>query len=227
MIGVSVDFKDTDFMADMKGMIQYSIGYLEGVELGRTKLLQGLGKNIKMLLQEFIDVNARVDPQRLHHVYEWYMAGSPSARLFEIDYVISGAGLSIGSSFRQSTSLSNGSSTPFYDKAKIMESGVPVTIKPKKAKALSFELNGEQVFTAGPVEVSSPGGQEVEGAFNDVVDNFFKNYLTQSFLSDSGFTRHLKNPIDYKTHLSKSRTGGKSAGKEVGYNWITKAGGDI
>ena len=38
---------------------------------------------------------------------------------------------------------------PFYDKARIMEDGVPVTIRPKFADKLKFEINGKTIVFSG------------------------------------------------------------------------------
>lgn len=90
---------------------------------------------------------ARSNPQSLHHVYEWSKTGSRDARLFDVQYRITNLGLSIDSNFRQSTSVQSGSYEPFYNKAKIMEDGVPVVIRPKGNKPLVFENNGTLVYT--------------------------------------------------------------------------------
>jgi hypothetical protein len=224
---ISVDFEDAQFFIEMANFVKYSEGYLEGIHLGKSKMLQQFGANTKEIALEYIDTMARVDPLSLHHVYEWYQTGSPEARLFDIDYRVTNGGLSFDSTFSQSKSFSRGSQTPFYDKASIMENGIPVTIRPKRSQVLAFEDNGETIFTKGPVEITNPGGSAVQGSFSETLKTFFGTYFTQAFLTSSGFTRYLETPMDYKTNLPKSKTGGASAGKQIGYNWIVKAGGKI
>jgi hypothetical protein len=175
------------------------------------------------LLKGYIDSNARVNPSILHHVYEWNKTGSPSGRLYDIVYTVSNLGLSFNSSFRQSKTIQNGSREPFYDKARIMEEGIPVTIAPKQSQALRFTDNGEEVFTKTPVTVLNPGGQ-AEGQFEQVFDNFFNKYFTQAFLRTSGIAAYLENPVAYKKNLSKGKRLGKSAGTSTGYKWIANAG---
>jgi hypothetical protein len=221
---IATNFNDSTFFKEMSNVVKYAEGFLEGVQAGKPQLLNKMGRTIKEVVKEFIDSQARVDPARLHHVYEWYQAGQASARLFDIDYVVTGAGLSFSSTFSQSKSLARGSTVPFYDKAYIMEKGIPVTIKPRSAKALAFTDNGEQVFVKGEIEIENPGGSEVAGSFEEVMNIFFDRYLTQSYLVASGFTYHLENPTDFKKNLSRAKSGGKSAGKQIGYNWIVKAG---
>jgi hypothetical protein len=125
---------------------------------------------------------------------------------------------------KQSTSIKDGSSVPFYNKAKIMEEGTPVTIKPKKADVLVFEDGGETVFTKGKVVIQSPGGTATTGSFERVVNTFFNKYFTQAFLSSSGMLQYFNNPTVYSKNLSAGKKIGKSKGLQVGYRWIANAG---
>lgn len=211
------------FARDMNNIINYSMGFLDGVKNGKKVFLDNLGASTIDLMKQYIDTNARVNPEMLHHIYEWNRTGSPDARLYDLDYSVGTAGLSIRSSFRQSTSFQDGSKTPFYDKARIMEYGIPVTIKPKNAKVLAFNVDGEEVFTPNQVTVLNPGGQLVEGGFEKIFESFFQ-YFSQAFLQSSGLTKYLENPVAYKQNLQKGKTGGRSVGKAVGFSWIANAG---
>jgi len=217
-------FDSKQFKKDMNNIVNYSIGFLEGAQRGKTIFLKTLGMETVELMKEFIDSNARVNPQMLHHVYEWTMTGSPEARLYDISYTTSNLGLSFKSSFSQSRSIKDGSRTPFYDKARIMEEGIPVTIRPKVAQVLAFEDNGETVFTRGPVQVLNPGGTEVEGGFEKVFDMFFNKYFSQAFLRTSGIARYLENPQVYKKDMPAGKRMGKAKGLSTGYRWIANAG---
>jgi hypothetical protein len=217
-------FNSNQFKNDMTNIINYSIGFLEGVQKGKTEFLKNVGMQTVDLMKEFIDSNARINPQMLHHIYEWNMTGSPQARLYDISYTTSNLGLSFKSSFSQSTSIKNGSRVPFYDKARIMEQGIPVTIRPKFAQVLAFDDNGEQVFTRGPVEVLNPGGTEVEGGFERVFDMFFNTYFSQAFLRTSGIAKYLEDPKVYKKNLPAGKKMGKAKGVSTGYRWIANAG---
>ena len=221
---MKVLMNDAAFKKDMKNIMNYSLGFLEGVQAGKTKFLNNVGILTKELLEEYIDSNARVNPKALHHIYEWYKVGSPDARLYDINYTISNLGLSFVSTLKQSTSIKDGSSVPFYNKAKIMEEGTPVTIRPKKANVLVFEDGGETVFTKGEVVVGSPGGTETTGSFQKVVDTFFNRYFTQAFLRTSGIASYLENPDVYRKNLSAGKSSGKIKGQQVGYRWIANAG---
>ena len=212
------------FNRDMDNIINYAIGYLEGVKAGKKTFLDSLGASAIETLKQYIDANARMSPEMLHHVYEWNQIGSPTARLFDITYTVSNLGLSLKSSFSQSSSIKDGSRVPFYDKARIMENGIPVTIRPKAAKALAFEVDGEQVFTKGSVEIDNPGGTAVEGGFEKAFDSFFNNYFSQSFLRSSGIAQYLESPTLFKKNLAAGKRGGKPVGYNTGFRWIANAG---
>lgn len=217
-------FDSKSFKKDMNNIMNYSIGFLEGVHRGKNAFLHVVGVETIELLKEFIDSSARVNPEVLHHVYEWNLVGSPSARLYDINYTISGLGLSIRSSFKQSTTIKAGSRVPFYDKANIIENGIPVVIRPTKAKALRFEQDGVEIFTKSSVTVENSGGTAAEKGFEKTLDIFFNRYFTQAFLKTSGIGKYLSNPEVYKKNLAAGRRGGKAKGIETGYRWIANAG---
>jgi hypothetical protein len=217
-------FNSNQFKKEMNNIVDYSLGFLEGIQRGKTVFLKTVGMETVELMKEFIDSNARVNPEMLHHIYEWNQTGSPSARLYDISYTTSNLGLSFRSSFSQSVSIKNGSRTPFYDKARIMEEGIPVTIRPRVAQVLAFEDDGETVFTRGPVEVANPGGTEVQGGFEKVFDMFFNRYFSQAFLRVSGVAQYLENPQLYKKNMQSGKKMGRSKGVSTGYRWIANAG---
>ena len=216
---------DRKFMRDMNNIIAYANGFIEGTKIGKPMLMKNLGERLKVIVGEFIDSNARVDPNSLHHVYEWYMVGSPEARLFDLDYNVTGTGLTMSATLTQSSSVANGSSEPFYNKARIMESGAPVRISPKKAQALAFEGDSGMVFTKGTVTVSNPGGDSVQGSFHEVFRSFFISYASQSILDLSGLGYKLKTPIEFKNNFAAGKNGGKSVGIRAGIKYIS--GGTI
>ncbi len=224
---ITAKFNSSQFERDMKNLVGYSIGFLDGVKAGKPTFFKNVGNLTVDSLKQFIDSNARVNPEVLHHVYEWYQTGSPAARLFDIEYTVKGAGISINSTFRQSSSVKDGSSTPFYDKAKIMEQGIPVTIKPKTSKVLVFnDESGEPVFTKNKVTVLNPGG-DVSGEYSRVFDLFMNSYFRQSFLADSRLGSYLKNPTAFKKNLAVGKKSGRPRGRSVGYQWIVGAGDSL
>ena len=218
---------DAKFLKEMNNFVDYAEGFLIGAKIGQPKMLKNLGISVKELIEEYIDAIARMDPGKLHHVYEWYQAGSPDARLFNISYSIRGNGLSINSTFSQSKSIREGSKTPFYDKANIMETGVSVTIRPRESSVLSFDVDGKQVFTSNAVTVDNPGGRSVQGAFKNTFEGFFKQYLSQSMLDVSGIAKDLRNPVAFKNNLRAGKSGGKAVGLRVGADWMARAGAAV
>ena len=207
----------------MNNIIQYSMGFLDGVENGKTVFLKNLGAGTIQAMAAYVDVSAKGNPNALHHVYEWYQTGSPSARLFDIDYTVSNLGLTFNSKFRQSRTLKEDSNVPFYNKASIMENGVPVTITPKKSSVLVFEQGGETIFTKNPITVRNPGGDYVAGSFERTIDEFILKYFKQSFLRASGIYDYIKKPVLYKKNFKAGSKLGKSKGVDTGFRWIANA----
>lgn len=221
---ITIKFDDSKLIKDLNNLVQYSTGFLEGAKRGKRELLHKIGEAGVEIVKRYIDSSARSNPSALHHVYEWYQVGSPDARLFDITYTVSNLGLSIKSTFRQSKVIQDGSREPFYNKARIMEDGVPVTIAPKNAEALSFVVDGERVFTRLPVTVDNPGGSDVKGRFEQTFDSFMQNYFSQAFLSKSGILAHLSDMSIYKKNFGAGIRQGRSKGTDVGYRWITNVG---
>lgn len=211
------------FEKKMQNIIDYSVGFLDGVQKGKKVLFDKLGKEVIFALGQYIDVQARSNPSALHHVYEWYQTGSPSARLYDIDYTVSNLGLSLKSNFRQSRTVSVDSNTPFYNKASIMENGVPVVIKPRKSSVLVFNDGGQEVFTRRPITVRNPGGDEVVGSFERVFDEFILRYFKQSFIRASGLYDYISNPVAYKKDFKAGSRIGRSKGVATGFKWIANA----
>lgn len=224
MINLNVTIDTTQFVKTLNNAVKYSEGFLEGLHRGKPAFLANVGAYTIETLKEYIDSNARVNPELLHHVYEWYQTGVANARLFDINYAISGFGLSFNSTFRQSNVVKAGSNVPFYNKAEIMEYGVPMTIKPKAARVLAFTAeDGTEVFTPNEVKVQNPGGN-VQGEYQRVFNTFFNQYFTQSFLRASGIWNYLENPFPFKQNFASGTKIGRAKGISVGSQWISKAG---
>jgi hypothetical protein len=207
------------FEKQLDNIIKYSSGFLDGVQKGKTSFLKALGQATITSMAQYVDAQARSNPSALHHIYEWNRVGSPSARLFDLQYTISNLGLSIGGTFSQSRTVKDDSNVPFYDKAKIMEKGIPVTITPKK-RVLAFEVGGNTVFTPNSVTVNNPGGNEVQGSFENTVDEFIRFYFKQSFLRASGIYDYIKKPVLYKKEFKSGSKLGRSKGFQTGFRWI-------
>lgn len=212
------------FLIDMKNITNYSLGFIEGIKEGEPKFLKSLGVTIKEYLEDFIDSTARMEPQALHHVYEWYQTGNPNARLYKIKMSVKGDIIHFGSNFSQSQSIQDGSNVPFFNKANIMESGMSITVSPKNSDVLVFENAGETIFSKTPVTINSPGGADVQGAYQEAFDMFFKSNLSQSFLTSSGMINYIQTPRAFDANFAAGKKGGKSLGVKVGAKWISEAG---
>lgn len=218
-----VSLESKGFEQQMQNIVQYSMGFLDGVKKGKKAFLNNLGQGTIQALALYVDSSARGNPTALHHVYEWYQTGSPNARLFDLDYTVSNNGLTFSSKFKQSRTLKEDSNEPFYNKAYIMENGIPVTITPKRSSVLVFEEGGKTVFVKGSVTVRNPGGNNVERGFERTIDEFMLTYFKQSFLRASGIYEYINKPVLYKKHLKSGSKNGRSKGIDVGYKWIANA----
>ena len=211
------------FEKQMNNIVNYSFGFLDGVQKGKSVFLNNLGHGVLTALYDYIDASARSNPRAMHHIYEWMQTGSPEARLYNLNYTVSNLGLSFKSSFKQSQSFSRDSNTPFYDKARIMEQGIPVKIAPVRSDVLVFEANGETIFTKKEVTVENPGGTEVVGSFERAVDEFMLGYFKQSFIRASGLYDYISKPILYKANVAAGSRMGGSKGIDTGFKWIANA----
>ena len=211
------------FDKQMTNIINYSFGFLDGVQKGKKIFLDKLGVGVIQALSQYVDVQARANPKALHHVYEWNQTGSPGSRLFDLNYTVSNLGLSLNSKFRQSRTVSENMTVPFYNKAKIMEDGIPVTIAPTRSQVLRFNGPSGDVFTKKPITVTNPGGDEVYGSFEATVDEFILRYFKQSFIRASGLYEYIKKPTLYKKNLRAGSRMGRSKGIDTGFKWIANA----
>lgn len=142
----------------------------------------------------YIDAQARTKPKSLHHVYEWNKTGNPDARLFKlIDFGQDKLSFKIKYEFLESKtnvpSKQMNKKYKFPNKAYVMENGIPVTISPRAAKRLVFEVNGYTVFMpkGASVTVSKPGGGKATGQFKIAYARFFTGQLVNESIRRSGF----------------------------------------
>jgi len=180
---ISVDA--TDFNKVINNAIQYSNGFINGVQSQEQMMLRQIAEVTKQAFYKYVDSSARLDPASLHHVYEWGQTGSPGGRLFDLDAFIGSGFIRFVSKFLPSESIPPTGNTPFYDKARIMEEGISVTIEPQEGGVLAFEGDdGEMVFTPNSVTVQNPGGPETEGGYEQVFREFFNNYLDRVLVKE-------------------------------------------
>lgn len=219
MINVKMDTKQLNKI--LGNTVSYSFGFLEGTEIGQIQFNTELAEFIKEALYKYIDTHARMNPESLHHVYEWNCVGQSSDRLFEFKAQASKRVIKFTGKFLQSKSISEGSSEPFSDKANVMENKISITIEPKNSSVLVFEDDGETIFTSKTIEISNPGGDAVAGSFSSVVNSFFNNYLTAGILKGAGIFESLSYPKDYSTNFSGGTKNGKTVGIKAGKKYMS------
>lgn len=225
---IKVRFKTTQFTKILNNSIEYSDGFVEGIKLAKIQFNTELGLFIQQALYKYIDAKARGNPESLHHVYEWGMTGSSNGRLFEINFSPTQNLIKFSGKFLPSKTTSPTSDTPFENKATVMENRIEIVIEPKDADVLAFDINNQTVFTKKQVVISEPGGPQVAGSFERVVNDFFNNYLTTGLLQSSGIFKKLENPIEFLRYFSEgAKGGGKGSGIKAGKKYLTTGGVEI
>lgn len=209
-------FKDSN-VAQISAFVYYQANVI--AKLTSNKAFQSaFSKTIFQQIDKdfgaFIDAQARTKPKSLHHVYEWKKAGNKTARLFKLK-MLSQTGLSFKFDYEfipSKSSVPTGKGRNrhvFANKAFVMESGMPVTIAPRNAERLVFEIDGVVTFMpkGASVTVKSPGGTGAKNQFKLAYSRWFSGQLVNSSIKASGFqrlfnsslTKAMKLPSDIKT----------------------------
>jgi hypothetical protein len=224
MYNVRIDARRA--MKMLNNLVKYSDGFIK-----ETKAKQGYvaskiaGASIDGFY-DYLDNLARTNPGMLHHVYEWGQVGNPGARLVELKKQISQNSAGVEARLLQSSSIPDGGSEPFYNKAQVMEEGITVVINEVNAKALFFEVDGEEFFRTGPIVISNPGGEAVRGQFLKNFETFYNEYLDNVYLESIRFYDHFRNASPYvKNFAAGVKGGGESVGKKTALSWIMSAPG--
>lgn len=220
MIRTRIDNKEINQL--LGNAVKFSYGFLEGVDTNQIIFNQHLANFTETALGQYVDSQARMNPQALHHVYEWGAVGSEGARLFVFSSKASKRVIHIEGKFLTSTSVPDNGTEPFADKAEIMENGISVTISPKNSDVLAFESDGEMVFTRNDIYVAHPGGDEVAGSFGRVVDDFFNNYFSNHLLKP--FIAELGNPRAFAQYFPEGTKTGRAAGTKASIQYLETAG---
>jgi len=211
----------TEFNATMKKAFDYSNGFLNGLEQNEQYFNEQLAQIIKQAFYLYVDSTARLDPDRLHHMYEWGQVGVDSARLFKMEAFTGRQSIRFVTEFMQSTSVSPTANEPFVNKAEVMESGTTVTVSPRSGGVLAFEGDdGEMVFTSDEVSIDNPGGN-VSGQFAAVAREFFINYLDKGILKE--LVKELQSPVEFAQGWGKQMN--YATGQRQAQKYLTLKGG--
>lgn len=230
MAGVVVYTDTRDVYNKINKLTRITLKSLEGIEAGKAQYLKILGPKIAEVFGTYIDLTARAEPDRLHHVYEWYETGKTDARLFQIIPVYRSGGITFRSIFLESQTIQHERETEveFWNKASVMERGLTLKIEPKNGKALKYfdEDLGDYVFSKQSI-VTKPGGEEVKGAFGVHFNTFFTKYLSQTKILTAGMLIRPFSKAYSKTLKAAMRTKGATnadeMGFETGYRWMVGA----
>jgi hypothetical protein len=155
-------------------------------------------RHISKYFESYVDHLARVNPTKYHHVYEPGQSGDPRARLFKSSVTSDKNKAVLQYTFLPSR-IPGESGQVFKSKAFIMESGTPVTITPKRAKSLVFEVDGELVFSKQSY-VANPGGVAVQNSFTETF-NLFMTSRANEVLIELGFYERIERAILSETKL--------------------------
>lgn len=155
-------------------------------------------RHISKYFESYVDHLARVNPTKYHHIYEPGQSGDPRARLFKSSVSSDKNKAVLQYTFLPSR-VPGESGQVFKSKALIMESGTPVTITPKRAKSLVFEVDGELVFSKQSY-VPNPGGIAVQNSFTETF-NLFMTSRANEVLIELGFYERIERAILSETKL--------------------------
>ena len=111
MFQLKIDSKQVNRL--LENTVSYSYGFLEGTEVNQIVFNEKLGLFIEDTLKKYIDSKARLNPEMLHHVYEWGNVGSSKSRLFDFKVKASKRIITITGKFLKSKSIPPQGSEPF------------------------------------------------------------------------------------------------------------------
>jgi len=222
---ISAKIMSKDLSRVLNNTVSYADGFVQGIKMNRLEFNRVLGGYTAESLGEYIDSKARMNPQTLHHVYEWNNAGNRASRLFDINVNATNYSITFSGKFLTSREAASESGQVFSNKAEIMENGISVTVSPKNSKVLVFEDEGETVFTTNSVYIAHPGGDYVAGSFAKVVEEFFDSYFIVSILGP--LMKKLSNPKEFSLLYPQGARTGRSAGVRAGRRYFSYHGGGL
>lgn len=206
----------------LNNLVQYTDGFLKETKAQEATITSRMAKMSINGFYEYLDQLARVNPGMLHHVYEWGRVGDPNSRLFELKKSLSKNNAIITSEFLTSEVPSDSSNQPFYEKARIMEEGIPVVIQEVNAQALFFQVDGVEYFRSGPIVIENPGGEQVRGSFVEQFEEFYNTYFDDVYLKAIRFYQYFMDAKPYEQNFNGAMKSGNAAsiGRKTALTWI-------
>ena len=220
---ITAKIMSRDLVKTLNNTVSYTEGFFQGIEMNRLEFNRILGGYTVEALGEYIDSKARMNPQTLHHVYEWNSTGSRASRLFDINVNATNYSIKFDGKFLSSVRPASESGQVFSNKAEIMENAIGVTVTPKNSSVLVFEDEGETVFTTNSVYIAHPGGDYVAGSFGKIVEEFFDSYFIVSILGP--LMKKLSNPKEFSLLYPQGVKSGRSVGVRAGRKYFSHYGG--
>jgi hypothetical protein len=218
----TIKFDGKEAMKMLNNVVSYSNGFIKETKAQEKTIASRLADTSIDAFYDYLDTLARTNPGMLHHVYEWGAVGDPDSRLVELKKRLSGKSAQIDSEFVTSSSIPEGGSEPFYEKAEIMEEGIPITVQAVQAKAMFIQYNGDEFFTAGPIVIENPGGEGVRGSFVAAFEEFYNTYFDQVYLRAIRFYQHFENPKGFESNFNSAVNSGNAAGigRTTALKWV-------
>jgi hypothetical protein len=220
--------KADDLIKKLNNTVRYSNGFVTELNKNKSLLNQKVGMTSISAFYDYLDGLARSHPGMLHHVYEWGSIGDPMERLYGLSLEVNNTSAVIDAEFLQSNIPSEDGQEPFYNKAIIMEEGIPVTINEKNAQALAFTIDGQEYFRVGPITIANPGGEATRGSFVEAFNEFYGSYFTNVYLQAIKFYDYFSNAKAYENGFASGvNGGGYPLGKAAALSWISRAPGEV
>lgn len=211
----------------LKNVVQYTDGFTEELKRNKKRITKNIADESIDVFYDYLDGLARSHPGMLHHVYEWGQVGNPTGRLFELTSALKGNNAIVSADFLYSDTTPPNSDQEFFDKARIMEEGIEVVVNEVNAKALFFEVDGEEFFRTGPIVIANPGGVATRGSFVRAFNEFYGLYFSNVYLDSIGFYKHFSNPKEYsnKFKVASKNRNARAIGKQAALSWIARGPG--
>lgn len=202
-----------------------AMAYVEGVAKSTRnyEVDQAVGQAVTAIAQKslaaFIDTEARLSPKSLHHVYEWGQVGKPLGRLWTIRGEYKTGTIILSSDFKQSRTyvpIKNGTVRrhKFTYKAEVMETGKPVRITAKNARALFFySKDGTPVFIPKGriITVKTPGGKQVKNAYQKTMFRFINSTRLNMDMAKSSLFKEIEKAQALAGNQMPKSVAGKSS----------------
>lgn len=191
-------FKSGDIGSKLAASAKFHMELLNKIHNEEKQRIQISGLRYLMnYFEAYVDNIARANHASLHHVYEPGMTGYANGRLFQ--GTISETGKpTLVYKFKESK-IPMPSGHIFRNKAFIMEEGITMTITPKNAKRLVFEVDGE-IVSSSKVVVNNPGGKRVQGSFVKVFNHFMTS-MAGTALQDMDFFSRIEKGIEKESKI--------------------------